>query len=77
MKLDTDILSANKAEVVSIRIRRGETRIKETKSLETKLKCQINKLSELLRYLKRHKAYPNRSRTGKEVLERAFLEFHN
>jgi len=53
IKLDTAILSANKAEVVSIRIRRGETRIKETKSLETKLKCQINKLSELFDILKK------------------------
>jgi len=51
--LETDILSANKAGVTSIRIRRGNARVDEPKSPEVKPKYEISKLSELFEILKR------------------------
>ena len=46
-------MSVNKVRVVSIRIRRGESRIDEPKSPEAKPKYQINKLSEVFEILKK------------------------
>lgn len=51
--LETDILSANKAGVTSIRIRRGNARVDEPESPEVKPKYEISKLSELFEILKR------------------------
>jgi len=51
--LETDILSANKAGVTSIRIRRGNSRIDEPSSPEIKPKYEMSKLSELFEILKR------------------------
>jgi len=51
--LETDILSANKAGVTSIRIRRGNSRVDEPESPEVKPKYEISNLSELFEILKR------------------------
>jgi len=50
-QLETDILCANKANVISIRIRRGESRTEKPKSAEMIPKFEINKLSEILRVI--------------------------
>ena len=49
--LDPDILSANRAGVVSIRMRRGKSRSEEAKNDEMKPKYEIHKLSEILKIL--------------------------
>jgi putative hydrolase of the HAD superfamily len=51
--LDTDIRCANKAKVISIRIRKGENKTKEPKSAETKPKYEINKLSEIFKIIEK------------------------
>jgi len=50
-KLETDILCANKAKVISVRIRKGENRTQEPESIETSPKYEINKLSEVFKIL--------------------------
>jgi len=52
-KLETDILCANKAKIVSVRIRKGEHRTEEPESIETSPKYEINKLSDVFRILKK------------------------
>lgn len=54
-QLDTDILCANKAKVISVRIRKGESRIGEPKSTEMIPKHEINELSEILEILEKLK----------------------
>lgn len=49
--LDPDILSANRAGVVSIRMRRGKSRSEEAKNDEMRPKYEIHKLSEILKIL--------------------------
>jgi len=49
--LDPDMLSANRAGVVSIRMRRGKARSEEAKNDEMKPKYEIHKLSEILKIL--------------------------
>jgi putative hydrolase of the HAD superfamily len=51
-QLDTDILCANKVDVVSVRMRKGEHRVEEPKSPEMAPKHEINKLSEIFEVLK-------------------------
>lgn len=51
-QLDTDILCANRAGVVSVRMRKGEHRVEEPKSPEMTPKYEINKLSEIFEVLK-------------------------
>ena len=46
-QLDTDILSANEANIVSVRIRKGKYRMEEPKSPNTTPKYEINKLSDI------------------------------
>lgn len=52
-KLETDILCANKAKVISVRIRKGENRTQEAESAETTPKYEISKLSEVFRVLEK------------------------
>jgi len=52
-KLETDILCANKAKVISVRIRKGENRTQEPESVETSPKYEINKLSEVFKILEK------------------------
>jgi len=51
-QLDTDILCANRAGVVLVRMRKGEHRVEEPKSPEMTPKYEINKLSEIFEVLK-------------------------
>jgi len=46
-RLDTDILCANKAGIISIRMRKGEHRVEEPKSPEMAPKYEISKISEI------------------------------
>jgi ribonucleotide monophosphatase NagD (HAD superfamily) len=46
-KLETDILCASKTEVISVRIRKGESSAQEPESAETTPKYEISKLSEM------------------------------
>jgi putative hydrolase of the HAD superfamily len=60
-RLETDILSANKAKVISVRIRKGENRTQESESAETTPKYEISKLSEVFKVLEKvEKARPSR-----------------
>ena len=52
-QLDTDILSANKAGIVSVRMRKGEHRVEEPKSPEMAPKYEIGKISEIFDVLKK------------------------
>ena len=55
-QLDPDILCANKANVISVRIRKGESRTEEPKSTEMIPKYEINKLWEILKILEEFEA---------------------
>jgi len=50
-EVDKDVLSANQAGVMSVRIMKGESRIGEPKSPEAKPKYEITKLSEIFNIL--------------------------
>ena len=50
-EVDKDVLSANQAGVMPVRIRKGESRIDEPKSPEAKPKYEITKLSEIFKIL--------------------------
>jgi len=52
-RLDTDILCANKAGIISVRIRKGEHRVEEPKSPEMTPKYEISKISEIFDVLKK------------------------
>lgn len=52
-RLDTDILCANEAGILSIRMRKGEHRVEEPKSPEMAPKYEINKISEIFGVLKK------------------------
>jgi putative hydrolase of the HAD superfamily len=52
-QLDTDILCANKAGVLSVRMRKGEHRVEEPKSPEMAPKYEISKISEIFDVLKK------------------------
>jgi len=52
-RLDTDIQSANKAAIISIRMRKGEHRVEEPKSPEMAPKYEISKISEIFDVLKK------------------------
>jgi putative hydrolase of the HAD superfamily len=52
-QLDTDILCANKAGVISVRMRKGEHRVEEAKSPEMAPKYEISKVSEIFDVLKK------------------------
>jgi putative hydrolase of the HAD superfamily len=52
-QLDTDILCANKAGVISVRMRKGEHRVEEPKSPDMAPKHEINKISEIFSVLKK------------------------
>lgn len=52
-QLDTDILCANKANIISVRIRKGEYRIEEPKSPEMAPKYEISRLSEIFEILEK------------------------
>jgi putative hydrolase of the HAD superfamily len=52
-QLDTDILYANKAGVISVRMRKGEHRVEEPKSPEMTPKYEISKISGILDVLKK------------------------
>jgi putative hydrolase of the HAD superfamily len=54
-KLETDILCANKAKIISVRIRKGEHRTEEPKSVETTPAHEINRLSDVFEILERSK----------------------
>jgi putative hydrolase of the HAD superfamily len=49
--LEKDIRSANKAKVISVRIRRGENRTREPESIETKPRYEINRISEIFKVI--------------------------
>jgi len=51
--LETDIRCANKAKVISVRIRKGENRTKEPESAETKPKYEISKISEIFKVIEK------------------------
>jgi len=51
-RLDTDILCANKAGIISVRMRKGEHRVEEPKSPEMTPKYEISKISEIFNVLK-------------------------
>lgn len=53
-RLDPDILSANKAGIVSIRMRRGESRGEEPRNDEMRPKYEVTKLSEVLKILQQN-----------------------
>jgi putative hydrolase of the HAD superfamily len=59
-RLETDILCANKAEVVSVRIRKGENRAQEPESAETTPKYEISKLSEVFKIVEKVEKAPSR-----------------
>jgi putative hydrolase of the HAD superfamily len=50
---ETDIRCANKAKVISVRIRKGENRTREPESAETKPKYEINKISEIFKVIEK------------------------
>ena len=52
-KLETEILCANKAKVISVRIRKGENKTRESESPETTPKYEINKLSEIFKVIEK------------------------
>jgi putative hydrolase of the HAD superfamily len=52
-RLDTDILCANKAGIISVRMRKGEHRVEEPKSPEMAPKYEISKISEIFDVLKK------------------------
>lgn len=52
-QLDTDILCANKAGIISVRMRKGEHRVEEPKSSEMAPKYEISKISEIFDVLKK------------------------
>jgi len=52
-QLETDILCANKAKVISVRIRKGESRMEEPQSAEMTPKYEINELSKILEILEK------------------------
>jgi putative hydrolase of the HAD superfamily len=52
-KLETDILFANKAKIITVRIRKGEHRTDEPKSIETTPNYEINRLSEVFKILEK------------------------
>jgi putative hydrolase of the HAD superfamily len=52
-QIETDILCANKAGVISVRMRKGEHRVEEPKSLEMAPKFEISKVSEIFEVLKK------------------------
>ena len=54
-RLDTEIKSANKIGITSVRIRKGEYGIEEPSSPRLKAKYEISKLSEILEILKKLK----------------------
>lgn len=47
-RLEPEIMSANRAGVISVRIRRGEHRVESPEKTETKPRYEIDKLSEIL-----------------------------
>jgi putative hydrolase of the HAD superfamily len=49
----TDILCANRAKIISVRIRQGENRTQESESAETTPKYEISKLSEVFRVIEK------------------------
>ena len=52
-QLETDILCANKAKVISVRIRKGDSRLGEPKSTEMVPKYEISELLEILEILEK------------------------
>jgi putative hydrolase of the HAD superfamily len=52
-RLDTDILCANKAGIISVRMRKGEYRVEEPRSPEMAPKYEISKISEIFDVLKK------------------------
>ncbi|MGB9693844.1 MAG: TIGR02253 family HAD-type hydrolase [Fervidobacterium sp.] len=52
-QLDTDILSANQMQIISVRIRKGKFRNKEPKDPEMTPKFEISKLSEIFDIIKK------------------------
>lgn len=52
-QLDTDILSANRSSIISVRIRKGKFKTEEPKDLATKPKFEISKLSEIFDVLEK------------------------
>ena len=52
-QLETDILCANKAKVISVRIRKGESRMAEPKSTEMIPKYEINDLFEIVQIVEK------------------------
>jgi len=52
-RLDTDILCANRAGVISVRMRKGKHRVEEPKSPEMAPKYEISKISEIFDVLKK------------------------
>lgn len=52
-QLETDILCANKAKVISVRIRKGDSRLGEPKSTEMVPKFEISELLEILKILEK------------------------
>jgi putative hydrolase of the HAD superfamily len=52
-KLETDISCANKVGIISVRIRKGENRTRESESAETTPKYEIGKLSEIFKVIDR------------------------
>jgi putative hydrolase of the HAD superfamily len=50
-KLETDILCANEAKVISVRIRKGENRTKEPESAKTRPEYEISKISEIFKVI--------------------------
>ena len=53
-RLDPDILNANRAGIVSIRMRRGESKSEEAENDEMKPKYEVTKLSEILKILQQN-----------------------
>jgi putative hydrolase of the HAD superfamily len=53
-RLNPDILNANRAGIVSIRMRRGESKNEEAENEEMKPKHEITKLSEILKILQQN-----------------------
>jgi len=52
-RLDPDILYANKAKLISVRIRKGENRTQEPESAAMTPKYEVNKLSEIFEILEK------------------------
>lgn len=51
--LETEIRCANKAKVISVRIRKGENRTSEPKSAETRPKYEISEISEIFKVIEK------------------------